>query len=278
MKCLLLQGASNLFSKPLDGCLLRMVTKPPAFLSVSVLFAFRSMFRTCTVVLSPLTTQLVVKGACCRFSMMSSCPRFWVAPDALRLRGRQQFAAGQFAGCLARKSPDVVTKHASSMCGADLDDPTVTALKLRRTFISLSSPRPLDVSKSGVWFVFTDACFDPETFSGVGAVIVDSNGKLQHFFSQDIRDELLKMINVTSRKTAILELEFFAIFCSLRVWRNFLKIAQLVVYTDNYGVRASLIACQRSSVNGEPILEAGLKIEYELGMNLWMSRHPLNPI
>ena len=27
-------------------------------------------------------------------------------------------------------------------------------------------------------------------------------------------------------------------------------------------------------MNGEPILEACLKIEYELGMNLWMSRVP----
>ena len=45
-------------------------------------------------------------------------------------------------------------------------------------------------------------------------------------------------------------------------------------YTDNDGVRDSLIACQTSSVNGEPILEACLKIEYELGMNLWMSRVP----
>ena len=76
--------------------------------------------------------------------------------------------------------------------------------------------------------------------------------------------ELLKMINVTSRKTAIFELEFLAIF----------RGAQLVVYTDNDWVRDSLITCQTSSVNGEPILEACLKIEYELGMNLWMSRGP----
>ena len=37
--------------------------------------------------------------------------------EALRLRGRLQFAAGQFAGRLARKSLNVVTKHAYSMCG-----------------------------------------------------------------------------------------------------------------------------------------------------------------
>ena len=80
------------------------------------------------------------------------------------------------------------------------------------------------------------------------------------------------MTNVTSRKTAIFELESFAIFCPFEVSRNVLRGAQLVAYTDNDGVRDSLIACQTSSVNGEPILEACLKIEYELGVNLWMSR------
>ena len=197
---------------------------------------------------------------------------------ALRLRGKLHFAAGQFAGRLARKSFNVVTKHAYckaySMCGLDLDDPTVSALRLHRTFISASAPRTLDVSKFGVWFVFTDACFDPESFSGIGAVLVDGNGKMQHFFSQEICDDLLEVINVTSRKTAIFELEFFAVFCPFRVWRNVLKGAQLVVQTDNDGVRDSLIACQTSSVNGEPILEACLKIEYERGMTLWMSRVP----
>ena len=160
------------------------------------------------------------------------------------------------------------------MCGVDLDEPTVCALRFHRSSISASSPRTLDVSTSGVWFVFTDACFDPETFSGIGAVLVDSLGKLQYFFSQEVSDELLKMINVTSRKTAIFELEFFAIFCSFQMWQNVLRGAQLVVYTDTDGVRDSLIACQTSSVNREPILEACLKIEYELGMNLWMSRVP----
>ena len=147
--------------------------------------------------------------------------------DALRLRGRLQFAAGQFAGRIAMKSLNVVTKHAYSMCGVDLEDPTVNALELHKLFISSSAPRTLDASKSGVWLIFTDACFDPVTSSGVGAVLVSSDGKLQQFFSE-IREELLKMINVTSRKTAIFELEFFAIFCSFQVWQKFLTGARCV--------------------------------------------------
>ena len=56
------------------------------------------------------------------------------------------------------------------------------------------------------------------------------------------------------------------------MWWNVLRGAQLVVDTENDGVQDSVIACQTSSVNGEPILEACLKAEYELGVNLWMSR------
>ncbi len=205
MKCLPLQEASNLFSRLLARCLPRMVTRPLIFLTVSDV---QNMH--CGVVTIDNTAGR--KGGLLQILDDVILSKKLGRLDALRLRGKLQFAAGQFAGRLARKSLNVVTKHAYSMCGLDLDEPTVSALSQHRTFISASAPRTLDVSKSRVWFFFTDACFDPGTFSGIGAVLVDSNGKLQHFFSQETRDEFPKMINVTSRKTAIFELEFFAIF------------------------------------------------------------------
>ena len=42
----------------------------------------------------------------------------WGRLDALRLRGKLQFVAGQFAGRLARKSLNVVTKRAITACVA----------------------------------------------------------------------------------------------------------------------------------------------------------------
>ena len=94
----------------------------------------------------------------------------------------------------------MVTNHAYSMCGVDLDEPTVGALRLHRTFISASAPRTLDVSPSGVWFVFTRACFDPETFSGIGGVLVDNNGQREVatlLLLRFMMNSLYKMINVT---------------------------------------------------------------------------------
>ena len=130
---------------------------------------------------------------------------------------------------------------------------------LGRAFDLKSAYRQLGIHPNSLWAAF---------------VVVSSDGKLQRYFSQEIHVEPFKMIHVTSRKVAIFELEFFATFCSFQVWRDLLKGTQLVAYTDNDGVRDSLIACQTSSVNSEPILEACLKIEYELGLNLWMSRVP----
>ena len=65
------------------------------------------------------------------------------------------------------------------MCGVDLDGPIVKALKLHKMLISSSAPGTLDASRSGVWFIFTDPCFDPKALSGVGAVLVRRDGKLQ---------------------------------------------------------------------------------------------------
>ena len=66
-----------------------------------------------------------------------------------------------------------------------------------------------------------DACFETDTFSGGGAVPVDSRGVWCQFFSQQIHTDLLRRITVTSKKNAIFELEFFfAILCCLFVWKG----------------------------------------------------------
>ena len=78
---------------------------------------------------------------------------------------------------------------------------------------------------------------------------------------------------MTSKKNAIFELEFF--FCDLVLSVCVEGIAngfQLVTYTDIDGVRDAPYCYQTESKNGEPNFEACLKLEYELGLNLWVSR------
>ena len=61
-----------------------------------------------------------------------------------RIRGKLQFASGQFAGRIARKSLHVVTKHAYSICGSELDDDIVKSLKLHNVvyFIEYTQDTP----------------------------------------------------------------------------------------------------------------------------------------
>ena len=53
-------------------------------------------------------------------------------------------------------------------------------------------------SISQVFFVFTAACFEPESSSvkaGIGAVLADASGKLTHFLSVVLEDDLGKELN-----------------------------------------------------------------------------------
>ena len=48
----------------------------------------------------------------------------------------------------------------------------------------------------------------------------------------------------------------------------------MVVFTDNDAVRDSLIGCRTNSDNASIILEACLRREFSLALNLWVARVP----
>ena len=166
--------------------------------------------------------------------------------DALRLRGRLQFASGQLFGRLAKKALSIVTEHACSSKNATLDVETVSALKLYLSCLESQRPRAVHRSLSQVFLIFTDACFEPDSLSvkaGIGAVLVDSYGKVTHFFAANLKDDLVNDINKSQRKTIIFELELFAILCAVIGWKQFITNCSVVVYTDNDAVRDCLISC-----------------------------------
>ena len=92
--------------------------------------------------------------------------------------------------------------------------------------------------------------------------------KVLWFFSIFFTD-LLAKLNITKRKTIIFECEFFAIFVAMRCWTEQLRSCQVVVCTDNEGVKDSLIAYQTSSANAIPLLCAILQLEFDLRWNAW---------
>ena len=197
--------------------------------------------------------------------------------DALKLRGRMQFASGQLYGRISKRCLACVTQHAYGSESSTVDAPTANAFARFRTMLLADEPRTLSAKLSCCWYVFTDASFEPESeppFSGIGAVLVDNNGDKRRFFSEQLSEQLITVVNVTNRKTLIFEFEFFAILCALNAWKDWLHQTNVVIHTDNDAVRDCFISCHTTSENTLPILDACLELENVLQCNTWITRVP----
>ena len=76
--------------------------------------------------------------------------------EALRLRGRLQFAAGNLFGRVAKSALSVITQHAYGSCGSKLNDQAIMALRLQVRLLLLCRPRELKPSSNQVWYIQTD--------------------------------------------------------------------------------------------------------------------------
>ena len=196
--------------------------------------------------------------------------------EALRLRGRLQFACGQLFGRVAKTALGVVTNHAYGGNSSRLNNKAILALTLHRHLLSCGRPRELKVSCDDSWYIQTDACYEPcegGIFSGIGAVLFNPAGQKVSFISQRLGDEMLKRLNPSGKKTAIYESEFFALFCAFLIWLPRLPNS-VVIYTDNNAVRDTLISCCSSGGIAKKILVATLALECEGQLTPWYARVP----
>ena len=197
--------------------------------------------------------------------------------EALRLRGRMQFASGQIFGRVAKRCLSAVTQHAYDTGDGRLSDVLLTSLERLCGLLQMKVPRTLTKKSTMTWFIFTDASHESGgdfSVAGVGAVLVNSLGEKVNFFSERLDEDLLKKINVSKRKTIIFECEFFAVFCAMWLWKEMLAGCNIVIHTDNDGVRDAFISCHTTSDNAPPILNACLQLEFEQSWNAWITRAP----
>ena len=121
-------------------------------------------------------------------------------------------------------------------------------------------PRELRPTCNESWYIQTDACYEPEgdhVFAGIGGVLFAPDGKPVEFFSQQLNQQMIAALNPGSRKTAIFECEFFALFCAMLLWGSSVSSA-LVLYTDNNAVRDAMISCHTTNAVAKKILVAVL--------------------
>ena len=195
--------------------------------------------------------------------------------EALKLRGRMQFSAGQLFGRISRTCLAVVTQHAYSKTGPKLSPKAVSALSLYLVMLTCDEPRVLAKASSKTWMIFTDASFEPgrdEPEAGIGGVLVNPAGKPTHYFSCKLSSENITRLNPNNADTIIFELEFLAVLCAFRLWSCLFSGAQVISFVDNNGVRDALISCHSSNEVGLCILKEILKLESSSKVLQWYSR------
>ena len=84
---------------------------------------------------------------------------------------------------------------------------------------------------------------------------------------------MLSVFNPAGKQTAIFKCEFFALFCAFLLWGDRVTNA-VVIYTDNNGVRDSLISCVSRNVTAKKILVATMALECTKQLTPWYARIP----
>ena len=167
--------------------------------------------------------------------------------EALRLRGRLQFASGQIFGRTARSCLAVLTSHAYSPVSSKLSNSALSALETHRRLLNSNIPRKISARASRTWFVFTDASYettDGVPHSGLGAVLCDEQGRVCRFMSERVPSDCLMFLNPAKKKTIIFECEYVAVWCAFHLWKQFIAGQHIILFIDNNAVRDSLISCQ----------------------------------
>ena len=141
--------------------------------------------------------------------------------EAQKLRGRMQFMDGQIFGRLGRLCMRAVTDHAFTKRSTKLSEDTQAALKRFLVFLEHSGPRRLHLNSHRVWFLFTDACYEPGSKNwqcGLGGVLVNHHGAPRFHFSCCLSTEHMKLLGNDKKKTIIFEAELLALILAFAVW------------------------------------------------------------
>ena len=196
--------------------------------------------------------------------------------EALRLRGRLQFTSGNVFGRVGKCSLSAITNHAYLQRGTTLSQDARIAIKLHRHLLADGRPRELKPASCEPWFIQTDASYDEvagTVDAGIGAVLFNPQGKPVSYFSKKLPVELIEKLNEAAKQNAIFECEFFALYCAFLVWGERITNA-VVIFTDNNGVRDSLISCSSRNATAKKLLVATMALECKLQLTPWYARVP----
>ena len=197
--------------------------------------------------------------------------------QALKIRGKLQYAGGQLFGRLSRTCLSRITEYAYSESPPNLPEECMDAFQSFGSLLSNCKPRTIDCKIASPWHIFTDACYEPERTSwkcGIGGLLFDSVGRLRGCFSFCLSDSHLDALGANKKGTIIMEAEFLALICALQVWAPLIRNAPVTAFVDNNSCRDIIISAKGRSKTVKCLLQHFLRLEHDCGIILWVSRVP----
>ena len=198
-------------------------------------------------------------------------------PEALKLRGRLQFADGQLFGRLGKLCLKEITNHAFSAGSSSISIRLRQLLQLFQSQLLQGPPRKICGVSASCFYIFTDACFEldhPSWPCGLGGIIYGPNGLPIQAFSFCLTRSQMNVLGAAVKQTIIFEAELLALIVSFILWRNIVSCAPVVFYVDNNSARDVAISASGRSKLIAGLIEQLLKVEDVSSSFCWFARVP----
>ena len=190
-----------------------------------------------------------------------------------RLRGRLQFASSQLFGRTMRNNLRALSDHIH-MGRRTVSDATASALGAIRKAIFANVPRRVSGKLAGYTHAYVDASFDQSGYSGVGGLILNSDGECLAFFSEVAENSLVDLILKQGQQTGIQELEMLSLLIGFKLFQGHLSNCKLVLFTDSEAVRGAFLKSWSANESCNRLIAAALQLEEELQTQVWLERVP----
>ena len=198
-------------------------------------------------------------------------------PEALKLRGRLQFAEGQLFGRIGKLCLKEITDHAFTSGSSKIGARLKVLLELFQHHFLDGPPRKICGVSASSFFVFTDACYEPrrpQWKCGLGGIVYNSDGVAVQAFSCCLSQSQIAALGGMVKLTIIFEAELLALIVSFVLWKNLLCNSPVVFYVDNNSARDIAISANSRSKIIASLVEQLLSVEDFAACFSWFARVP----
>ena len=197
--------------------------------------------------------------------------------EALKLRGRMQFADSQIFGRAGKLCLKTVSDYAYKAKTKNLTNEAKRALERFMDYLKEARPRQLTKATGATWYLYTDACYEPQWNNwpcGIGGVLVDPLGRICEFFSFGLSVNQIASLGGQEKKTIIFEAELLAVIAAFELWSPFFRNCQVVSFLDNNSARDVAISASARNQVANLLLEVLITCEMSAGISPWYARVP----